>query len=309
MSAPLPPRARTVRALSPWCAAALLFCSCAAPRPTLPAAPAEAEPSERATQSAAEPVPTRGDARPAPSTAPEAPREAADAAPRDARPPAPRSVASEWTALTPLVRVDRATRTVEFDAVAVLDVGFLEQLVCMVGTREHESIFAFEGKPSEIHAALLLVGALPGRPGHWREVTSADGSSAIEGVPPQGTDVAIEVELPDGAVRGIEWFVRASPISTASGAAPPSTFVFAGSRFVRNPRTHEERYAADGSGSLIGLVTFGDETIGAVEVIPDSAQAAAPVWEVFTERAPTPGTRVKVRVRARPPSGDSIAPR
>jgi hypothetical protein len=220
-----------------------------------------------------------------------------------------------WTALTPLVRVDRDARMVEFDAVAVLDVGFLEQLVCMVGTREHESIFAFEGKPSEVHAALLVVGAEPGRPGRWREVAQADGAVTIEGVPAEGTEVALEVELPDGSVRPIEWFMRASPISSTTNAAPPARFVFAGSRFLRNPRTQEERYAADGSGSLVGLVTFGDETIGAVEVIPDSAQAAAPVWEVFSERVPAPGTRVKIRARPRAsvdprtPSGDSATDR
>lgn len=210
-------------------------------------------------------------------------------------PPAPN--APRWTTLTPLVRFDRAARTVEFDAVAVLEVGFLEQLVCMVGTREHESIFAFEGKPSEVHAALLMVGAEPGRPGRWREVAALDGSTAIEGVAPEGAGIAIDVELPDGTVRAIEWFVRASPISPAAEASPLSRFVFGGSRFLRNSRTQEERYAADGSGSLVGLVTFGDETIGAIEVIPDAAQVAAPVWEVFTQRMPPPGTRVKVRLR------------
>ena len=235
-------------------------------------------------------------------------REAVDGVAPPPRPP-------NWTALTPLVRVDRDARMVEFDAVAVLDVGFLEQLVCMVGTREHESIFAFEGKPSEVHAALLVVGAEPGRPGRWREVAQADGAVTIEGVPAEGTEVALEVELPDGSVRPIEWFMRASPISSTTNAAPPARFVFAGSRFLRNPRTQEERYAADGSGSLVGLVTFGDETIGAVEVIPDSAQAAAPVWEVFSERVPAPGTRVKIRARPRAsvdprtPSGESATDR
>jgi len=237
------------------------------------------------------------------STSMESPR--AEAAPaRPAEDEAVHEVAAPphaptWTALTQLVRVDRDARVVEFDAVAVLDVGFLEQVVCMVGTREHESIFAFEGKPSEVHAALLLVGAEAGRPGRWREVAASDGTIAIEGVPPDGAELAIEVGLPDGGTRPIEWFMRASPISGATDAAPPSRFVFGGSRFVRNTRTGEERYAADGSGSLIGLVTFGDETIGAIEVIPDSAQAAAPVWEVFTERVPAPGTRVKIRLRPR----------
>ena len=283
-----------------------LMASCAVERRDAPAenTPVEASEAIEAIKS------TESTARaPEPSARPKpAQREAVDGV---APPPRP----SNWTALTPLVRVDRDARMVEFDAVAVLDVGFLEQLVCMVGTREHESIFAFEGKPSEVHAALLVVGAEPGRPGRWREVALADGSVTIEGVPAEGTEVALEVELPDGSARPIEWFMRASPISSTTNAAPPSRFVFAGSRFLRNPRTQEERYAADGSGSLVGLVTFGDETIGAVEVIPDSAQAAAPVWEVFSERVPAPGTRVKIRARPRAsvdprtPSGDSATDR
>jgi hypothetical protein len=289
-----------------------LMASCAVGRRDAPAenTPVEAGESIEASESSEAIKSIESTARaPEPSARPKpAQREAVDGVAPPQRPP-------NWTALTPLVRVDRDARMVEFDAVAVLDVGFLEQLVCMVGTREHESIFAFEGKPSEVHAALLVVGAEPGRPGRWREVALADGSVTIEGVPAEGTEVALEVELPDGSVRPIEWFMRASPISSTTNAAPPSRFVFAGSRFLRNPRTQEERYAADGSGSLVGLVTFGDETIGAVEVIPDSAQAAAPVWEVFSERVPAPGTRVKIRARPRAsvdprtPSGDSATDR
>ena len=68
----------------------------------------------------------------------------------------------------------------------------------------------------------------------------------------------------------------------------------------RDRRTGVERYVADGSGSLVGLVTFGDETIGALEVIPDSASAAQPMWEVWSERMPPMGSRVQVRITGLP---------
>ena len=42
--------------------------------------------------------------------------------------------------------------------------GWLEQVACMVGTREHESLVVVEAKPSEVHAALLLLGLEPGTP-------------------------------------------------------------------------------------------------------------------------------------------------
>ena len=178
---------------------------------------------------------------------------------------------------------------------SVLETGFLEQLVCLVGTREHESLFAFEGKASDVHAALLFAGLEPGAPGHWREVM-ADGASRIEGVEPKGSPVAITVLLPDGTERAIDWFVRAAPLSSDPGRPAPRQFVFGGSRLERSRRTGADRYLADSSGSLIGLVTFGDETIGCAEVIPDQASAVAPVWEAWTERMPTPGTKIRIRL-------------
>ena len=75
---------------------------------------------------------------------------------------------------------------------------------------------------------------------------------------------------------------------------PPSRFVFAGSRFRTDQRTGVERYIADGSGSIVGLVTFGDETISAVDVIPDQVEVSPAVWEVFVGRMPPPGTEVTI---------------
>ena len=209
---------------------------------------------------------------------------------------------SAWTQLSPKIRVNRSVGAVEFDAVSVLQTGFLEQLVCTVGTREHESLFAFEGKPSEIHAALLLAGLVPGAPGRWREVPRADGGFDIESIAPTGDELSVRVVLADGAEHPIDYFVRASPAgSTDPSHHAPSRFVFAGSRFHTDRKTGKERYVADGSGSLIGLVTFGDETIGALEVIPDQTSAAQPIWEVFSERMPAPGAAVRISItKARP---------
>jgi hypothetical protein len=212
--------------------------------------------------------------------------------------------AERWTQLTPKVRCDSARGIVEFEAVAVLKTGFLEQYVCTVGTREHEALFAFDGKASDVHAALLLAGLEPGRPGYWREVEGANGERTIELVAPSGPEVAIRVRLADGTERGVEWFARASPVQLRevdAATTPPSRFVFAGSKFVTNRRTGAERYAADSAGSLVGLVTFGDETIASVDVIPDKSDVAAPIWEAFTERMPEPGTIVTIVIAAAKP--------
>lgn len=206
-----------------------------------------------------------------------------------------------WIAVSPSVRVNRTERAVEFTATAVIETGFLEQYVCTVGTREHESLFAYDGKASEIHAALLLAGLTPGSPGRWREVAGANGAFAVEAVQPTGEALSIAVRLADGAERPLEWFVRRAPVGdetdTGKAATPPVRFAFGGSRFHTNARTGVERYVADGSGSLIGLVTFGDETISPFEVIPDQAGAATPIWEVDSARIPKPGTLVHIVIR------------
>lgn len=230
----------------------------------------------------------------APTQSPETSPTSAKAAPSEPSP---------TIALTPLVRANRATRTVEFDAVAVLDVGFLEQFVCLAGTREHESLFAFEGRASDIHAALLFVGLEPGAPGSWRRATADESDpDSIVAVAPSGPELKVEVIVGAAQPEPIASFIRAAPLADGAErlAAPIDSFrfVFAGSRLRRDRRTGEDRYIADGSGSLVGLVTFGDETIAAASVIPDQIDAASPVWEVDPARMPAVGTKVIVRLRA-----------
>lgn len=228
----------------------------------------------RATVASAPAATAVASAEPTPVAAPEA-------APVTATKAAP-SAPSPTIALTPLVRANRAARTVEFDAVAVLDVGFLEQFVCLAGTREHESLFAFEGRASDIHAALLFIGLEPGAPGSWRKATPDDPETgSIVAIAPSGPELSVEVIVGAAQPEPIASFIRVAPLADGSErlAAPIDSFrfVFAGSRLRRDRRTGEDRYVADGSGSLIGLVTFGDETVAAKGVIPDQVDAAAPV--------------------------------
>ncbi len=250
-------------------------------------------------------------ARPATPPAPAAPHSATSIAPAattdrpapdDAsggpdRPPAP---TSRWIALSPRVRVIRERSLVEFDAISVLREGFLEAYVCTPSTREHEALFVFDGAASEIHAALLVAGLSPGAPGGWRSPGDDDADAPpFIAIPPSGPEVSVEVVLPDGSTHPIASFARRSPLATGGVATrreqPPDRFVFAGSRFVPR-RDGGERYLADGSGSLVGLVTFGDETIAAVEPIPDQASVFAPVFEADPDRMPAPGTEVRIRI-------------
>ncbi len=285
-------RARRGASVSAWARALASALACATAWSLVSCAPKHSAPAaENITlaPSSAPHVPAviRDESAPIAPIEPTAPTAATEQAP-------PRTVIQ----VTPLITVDREAHRVELTAVTVLDVGFLEQLVCLVSTREHESLFAFEGTASEVHAALLLAGFLPGAPGHWREVANASGdpvgNTVLEGVAPTGSNVVVEVRLDDGSTHSIDWFVRAAPWANAPDAHPPQHFRFGGSRFHRDARSGIERYVADGSGSLIGLVTFGDEVIGCVEVISDEASVAQPLWEVHSERMPALGSRVTV---------------
>ena len=70
---------------------------------------------------------------------------------------------------------------------------------------------------------------------------------------------------------------------------PEQPWVFGGSRF-----DDQGRYLADSSGSLIGLVTFGDEVLGLESVLADSIEVDSAVWEARTLVVPRPGTPVQL---------------
>jgi hypothetical protein len=83
------------------------------------------------------------------------------------------------------------------------------------------------------------------------------------------------------------------------GAAAPGSFVFAGS--VMRDRAAVP-YAADQSGSVVGLVTFGDEPVASVAVVPDRADIAEPSLMAWTERMPPEGTTVTIVIRRAAPA-------
>jgi hypothetical protein len=61
-------------------------------------------------------------------------------------------------------------------------------------------------------------------------------------------------------------------------------------------------YAADQSGSVVGLVTFGDEPVASVAVVPDRADIAEPSLMAWTERMPPEGTTVTIVIRRAAPA-------
>jgi hypothetical protein len=193
--------------------------------------------------------------------------------------------------LAPGLEVDVAASEVRVAAEVATDRGWLEQAVCRRGTRDHESLLTVRVAPSAIHAALLLVGAVPGRPGRWRQ--GADGGVLREA--PSGDGLEVRVRDPAGD-RAIEEWIHDPVHGRAFPAAP---WVFAGSEAGdRDPaRPATASYPADRSGSVVGIVTFGDEVVACRDVLADRADVDAPAWQARTGAMPAPGTAVTLVIR------------
>jgi hypothetical protein len=261
--------------------------ACGSPRAS---APAEGKASEPRPTRQAEPPQTEP---PAPSPTPEPPVEPSAAPTSEVKQPFAH------------IRVDRAARVVEIDGMVPIDAHdpetptvYLEVTVCTRDSKEHESLVMTDAKPSEVHAALLLIGLQPGTPGSW----TFDGKK-LTPTPPMGDGVEVTLSYRDADGREVEAPAADWVISRKTGARfgrgeDGPAWVFAGSRFVvRNGR---ERYDADGAGTLIGLTTFGGETIAWSEVHSHEAQVEEPEWIADASKVPAFGTPVVVRIRPRP---------
>ena len=178
---------------------------------------------------------------------------------------------------------------VEIRAVVCLDAGWLEQIACSPGTREHEALVVVEIRPSDVHGALLSAGFEPGSPGRW-----TDEGGVVTAIPPTGDRLRIEVRYQRDS-RTVEEPIGAWMIGSIHGQPfPEAHWVFAGSAFADNPEWMGpgEHYVADLSGSVIGLVTFGDEVIGFETVMADQEAVEPMQWKVNTAHVPPIGTPV-----------------
>lgn len=230
---------------------------------------------------------------------PSRPATASDDPARDHSPPPPPEVAAPEgpREVFPFVRVDREAGFVEIDGIVPIDAHhprtprvYLEAIVCATDTKDHESLVATRARPSHVHAALLLLGIEPGRPGTW------DWSgTTIRAVPPQGPRVVVEILVEGKPQTPADWVVSARDGRKLGEAEPGEGFLFAGSQGVR--RQSREMYRADGEGCIVGLTTFGGEVIAWSRMHSPEADIEEPVWIANKDVVPPVGTPVVVRIR------------
>jgi hypothetical protein len=219
-----------------------------------------------------------------------------DPTPPPPPPPPPHPLATQLRTVLPGVRCDLARRIVEFDARIVVDQHApstpLECIVCTPNTMEHESLLVSTILPSNLHAALLLIGLEPGRPGGylWQ-------NEALVPRHPEGPALRIEfVYTVDGITTTVDpraWIRALDDDTTLDDASPHDGWIFAGSRIAA---TSPPRYAADLDGTLIGLAAFGSEAIAWASTISTESTLTAHTWIPDPLTLPPNGTDIIVRI-------------
>jgi hypothetical protein len=157
----------------------------------------------------------------------------------------------------------------------------LEMFACPVGTKEHESIVAVFTKSQFVHAALLAVGGVPGKPVAFEP----------KFVPASGTTVRVYALWHDaeGKTQGTlaQNWVRQS----GKDKAMEWDWVFAGSKIYKDPDTGKETYLGN-SGELLCVANFMTSTMD-VSVKSDAANSGL-VFDAFTERIPKRNTPIRL---------------
>ncbi|MEM8873611.1 MAG: YdjY domain-containing protein [Planctomycetota bacterium] len=190
----------------------------------------------------------------------------------------------------PHVRADLDARQLRIAAESLaLDVPL--EFVCVVaGTADHETVVRTLARPSDIHAAALVLGLEPGQPIRWSPAKQ-------EFLPPAGPPVRISVEwaTPAGDVtKPVEQLIRRIDNGEPM---PPRTFAFVGSRTAP-----DGTYVADVTGQIVSLVNFEHTVFDVPQLASDSNELLE--WELNPVTAPPGGTAVTLIIE---PIGDEAS--
>lgn len=195
---------------------------------------------------------------------------------------------------------DAARRAVSFGATVPIDPGskatpivYLEVLACVPDTKEHETLVVTTAKASHIHAALLLAGFEAGKPGAY-DWTGPE----LKTIPPTGSPLNVRFIVTRDGVESVEdpatWVKSLRTEKSLRDTSAKAGFVFGGS--LEGNRAGRVVYDADFSGTLIGLTTFGTETIAWSEMYNHDAGVEDPQWVADEAVVPPPGTAVRVEI-------------
>ena len=198
----------------------------------------------------------------------------------------------EWKRLSPQqeVWIDAQGRRVVVGGEIAIDKGPIEYFACPQGTKEHESIVATRSTARLVHAALLAIGLVPGKP------VSFDPNY----VAATGPVVRVTMRWKDEAGTVHELPAQDWIRDNRTGKPMQEQWVFAGSAFWTDPSDGKEYYQADG-GDLVCLSNFPTAMLDLP--IESSQSNEALLFDAFDGRVPPRGTAVEMILSAAPAAG------
>ncbi|NBV44488.1 MAG: hypothetical protein EBR86_02325 [Planctomycetia bacterium] len=185
------------------------------------------------------------------------------------------------------VWVDLRGRRVVVGGAVALDEGPIEFFACPQLTKEHESVIAVKASARLVHAALLAIGLVPGKPVSFDPVYAAA----------TGPAVRIMLRWRDAAGAAREADARTWVRNSRTGKVLEADWVFAGSSLWKDP-DGQEHYQAD-AGDFVCVSNFPTATLDLP--IESSQSNEALLFEVFPERVPPVGTVVDLVLTAAAP--------
>jgi hypothetical protein len=195
----------------------------------------------------------------------------------------------EWKRLSPQedVWIDAQGRRVVGGGEIAIDKGPIEYFACPQGTKEHESIVATRSTARLVHAALLALGLVPGKPVSFDPDYVAATGPAVRVTMRWKDEAGTVHELP-----AQEW-IR----DTRTGKPMQEQWVFAGSAFWTDSSDGKEHYQADGG----DLVCLSNSTTAMLDLPIESTQSNdALLFDAFDGRVPPRGTAVEMILSAAP---------
>ena len=193
-----------------------------------------------------------------------------------------------------------ASGRAEVPGVVCLDKGILDYLaVAPESGKEYESLLVLECRPSELHAALLTLGARPGsidpafKADRRGDPLDANGR-LLEDKRPRGDRVQIAVRRAEDA----DWTPVEAWITERGAQQPPERleWVFTGS-FFATAGDGVERYLADVYNTVAAVWYDGIAPLNLASAAGSPYRGDALGYEIRTERVPPVGTKVGVAFR------------
>lgn len=197
------------------------------------------------------------------------------------------------------VWVDKQNKQVILEGVICQTGAPLEMFAVPTGTKEHEAIVATPTEAYVVHAALIAVGAKPGKPVEF-------GPEPKDYKPATGTPIEISVKWKNDkgeikSAKAQEWIKNVK-----TGKDMQETWVFGGSGFWKDEQTGIEYYKAEG-GDFICVSNFPSAML---DLPIESSQSNDDLmFQANPDRIPPRGTPVTLILKPKlPAQTDKSAP-